>query len=232
MLFSHKAADDTDRVRVLISGLTREDDVVTAVEAGADAVGFVCYPGNFRYVTPSRLMSLTSLVPDSVTTVLLFINPTAEEVREHLVLFPHAVLQFYGNESRAFCDQFHVPYIKVVKADNFEDVLMAQDEFPMARGIVAMLTETAWNPVGQDFDWESVHNMRSRVRKPLVIAGGLKEQSVAYAIKMLTPWAVEVASGVETARGIKDHGKIAGFMDAVHRGGEVDPNEIDGDEDC
>ena len=84
MLFSSKAADDTDRIRVKICGLTREDDVVTAIEAGADAVGFVCYPGSSRYVTPSRLMALTSLVPESVSTVLVFVNPTSEEVREHL----------------------------------------------------------------------------------------------------------------------------------------------------
>ena len=94
MLFSQKAADDTDRIRVKICGLTREDDVVTAIEAGADAVGFVCYPGSSRYVTPSRLMALTSLVPESVSIVLVFVNPTSEEVREHLAEVAGDLIEF------------------------------------------------------------------------------------------------------------------------------------------
>ena len=112
MLFSNTAADDTNRVRIKLCGLTLEDDVWTAVQSGADAVGFVCYPASPRYVTPSRLMCLLSMVPSSVTKVLVFVNPTSEEVREHLAMFPYCVLQFHGNESRAFCDQFHVPYVK------------------------------------------------------------------------------------------------------------------------
>lgn len=120
MLFSKSAADDTQRVRVKICGITREDDVVAAVDAGADAVGFICYAGSPRFVSPSRLMSLASLVPPSVTKVLLFVNPKAEEVREYLSFVPDATLQFHGNESRAFCDQFHVRYIKAVSIDKPE----------------------------------------------------------------------------------------------------------------
>lgn len=87
MLFTKTAADGTNRVRVKICGLTREDDVVAVTDAGADAVGFVCYPGSSRFVPPTRLIGLACLVPESVTKVLVFTNPTAEEVREYLSFF-------------------------------------------------------------------------------------------------------------------------------------------------
>ncbi len=221
MLFSTKAADDTDRVRVKICGLTREDDVVTCIEAGADAVGFVCYPSSPRYVTPSRLMSLLSLVPDSVTKVLLFVNPTSEEVREHLAFFPGVVLQFHGNESRAFCDQFHVPYIKAVPMSKPEDLLVAQQTYQMANALLADAVTEGWGGNGQSFDWQACLAVREKITKPLIVAGGLKEQNVSHAIRVLKPWAVDVASGVETARGIKDHDKILRFIDSVRRGGDM-----------
>ncbi len=226
MLFSPKAADDTDRIRVKICGLTREDDVVTAIEAGADAVGFICYPASSRYVTPSRLMALTSLVPSSVSVVLVFVNPTSEEVREHLALFPNVILQFHGNESRPFCDQFHVPYMKAVQVRSPDDLLKAQDEYPMASALVADTPSVEHGGTGECFDWKSVAAVRDRIHKPLVVAGGLREQNVREAITLLHPWAVDVASGVETARGIKDHDKILTFMQAVRRGGDVNPEQI------
>lgn len=222
MLFSNTAADDTNRVRIKLCGLTREDDVLTAVQAGADAVGFVCYPASARYVTPSRLMCLLSLVPVSVTKVLVFVNPTSEEVREHLAMFPDCVLQFHGNESRAFCDQFHVPYIKAVPIKDPKDLLVAQDVYPMA---VALLADTATSEhggCGRSFDWQGVAKIRDQIRKPLIVAGGLKEQTVSEAIRLMHPWAVDVASGVETARGIKDHDKIERFVEAVRRGGDCE----------
>ena len=212
MLFSNTAADDTNRVRIKLCGLTLEDDVLTAVQSGADAVGFVCYPGSSRYVTPSRLMCLLSLVPSSVTKVLVFVNPTSEEVREHLAMFPDCVLQFHGNESRAFCDQFHVPYVK--------DLLKAQDEYPMAVALLADAATPEHGGCGQSFDWEGVGKIRDQIRKPLIVAGGLKEQNVSQAIRTMRPWAVDAASGVETARGIKDHDKIQKFIEAVRRGGD------------
>ena len=177
MLFSKSAADDTQRVRVKICGITREDDVVAAVDAGADAVGFICYAGSPRFVSPSRLMSLASLVPPSVTKVLLFVNPKAEEVREYLSFVPDATLQFHGNESRA--------------------------------------------GTGMSFDWQAVASVRSRITKPLIVAGGLTAENVCEAIRTLSPWAVDVASGVESAVGVKDPAKITAFMEAVNNAGDV-----------
>lgn len=221
MLFSNNAADDTDRVRVKFCGFTREDDVVAAVDAGADAVGFVCYPKSTRYVTPSRLMSLVSMVPESVTPVLLFVNPTAEEVREHIGLFPQVTLQFHGTESRAFCDQFHMPYIKAVHMQRPEQLLQAEEEYPMAAGILADAPSEIWGGSGTSFDWLACSKVRAQLKKPLIVAGGLREINVYQAIKTLHPWAVDVASGIETARGIKDPAKIFAFMQAVRRGGQA-----------
>lgn len=217
MLFSKTAADDTNRVRIIMSGLTLEDDVLTAVQAGADAVGFVCYPSSDRYVTPSRLMCLLSLVPSSVTKILVFVNPKSEEVREHLSLFPDCVLQFHGAESRAFCDQFHAPYIKTVSIAKPQDLVAAQDNYPMA---AALLADADMTKSGKPFDWEGAAQVREHIRKPLIVAGGLKEQNVSQVIRLTTPWAVDVASGVKTARGIKDHDKILKFIEAVRRGGD------------
>lgn len=227
MLISSKAADDSDRVRVKICGLTREDDVVTAVDAGADAVGFVCYPQSSRYVTPSRLMALTSLVPSSVTVVLVFVNPTSEEVREHVSLFPKAVLQFHGNESRAFCDQFGVPYIKAVAVKTGLDILNVQEEYPMAHALLADTDDPQHGGVGEAFDWPTLAAVRDRITKPLIVAGGLNTGNVAQAIDLLRPWAVDVASGVEAAKGVKDHDKLLGFMDAVEACGQVQNCAVD-----
>ncbi len=223
MLISTKAADDTDRVRVKICGLTREDDVMMAVGGGADAVGFVCYPASSRYVSQSRLMSLISLVPESVTPVLVFVNPTAEEVRSHLALFPQAVLQFHGSESRAFCDQFHQPYIKAVAVKNSDELLKIQDEYPMASAIVADVDDPSHGGTGEVFDWNAVARIRDKITKPLIVAGGLNAQNVCQAISIMHPWAVDVASGVELEKGIKDHDKILAFMDAVESCGETEP---------
>lgn len=220
MLFSNTAADDTNRVRIKMCGLTLEDDVLTAVQAGADAVGFVCYPASARYVTPSRLICLLSLVPPSVTKVLVFVNPKSEEVREHLTLFPDCVLQFHGTESRAFCDQFHKPYIKTVAVRNPEDLLRAQDEYPMAAALLADSPVHKTDCCALPFDWEGVGRIRDAIRKPLIVAGGLKEVNVSQAIRLMRPWAVDVAAGVETARGVKDHDKIEKFVQAVRRGGD------------
>ena len=202
MLFSNTAADDTNRVRIKLCGLTLEDDVLTAVQSGADAVGFVCYPASPRYVTLSRLMCLLSMVPSS--------------------MFPDCVLQFHGNESRAFCDQFHVPYVKAVSVKQPEDLLRAQDEYPMAVALLADAATPEFGGCGKSFDWEGVGKIRDQIRKPLIVAGGLKEQNVSQAIRVMRPWAVDAASGVETARGIKDHDKIQKFIEAVRRGGECE----------
>lgn len=223
MLFSTKAADDTDRVRVKICGLTREDDVVMAVEGGADAVGFVCYPASARYVSQSRLMSLISLVPESVTPVLVFVNPTSEEVREHIALFPRAVLQFHGQESRAFCDQFHRPYIKAVAVKSADQLLKIQDDYPMANAIVADVDDPSHGGTGEVFDWQAVAQIRDKIKKPLIVAGGLNAGNVRQAIHVMRPWAVDVASGVEREKGIKDHDKILAFMDSVEQSGETEP---------
>lgn len=221
MLFSKSAADDTQRVRVKICGITREDDVVAAVDAGADSVGFICYAGSPRFVSPSRLMSLASLVPPSVTKVLLFVNPKAEEVREYLSFVPDATLQFHGNESRAFCDQFHVRYIKAVSIDKPERLTEAQNDYPMAAALLADAAGVTRGGTGTSFDWQAVASVRSRITKPLIVAGGLTAENVCEAIRTLSPWAVDVASGVESAVGVKDPAKITAFMEAVNNAGDV-----------
>ncbi len=218
MLFSKTAADGTDRVRVKICGLTREDDVVAVTDAGADAVGFVCYPGSTRFVPPTRLMSLACLVPESVTKVLVFVNPTAEEVREYLSFFPDATLQFHGNESRAFCDQFHAPYLKSVHFDRPERLIEGQANYPWAAGLLADAKSEIWSGAG--INAEEAARIRQKITKPLLVAGGLKENNVIQAIKLLKPWAVDVLAGVEAARGIKDPAKVNAFMQAVRRASE------------
>ena len=217
MLFSKTAADGTNRVRVKICGLTREDDVVAVTDAGADAVGFVCYPASTRFVPPTRLMSLACLVPESVTKVLVFVNPTAEEVREYISFFPDATLQFHGNESRAFCDQFHAPYLKSVHFNAPECLLQGQEAYPWSAGLLADARSELWNGTSPLMDWPAAQKVREKITKPLLVAGGLKENNVIQAIKLLRPWAVDVLAGVEAARGIKDPAKIAAFMSAVRR---------------
>jgi phosphoribosylanthranilate isomerase len=200
------------RTRVKICGITRETDLQAAVAAGADAVGFVFYPPSPRFLATRRAAELMTQLPAFVTSVGLFVNPDPSFVREVMAQLQLDLLQFQGDESPEFCEQFHHPYLKAARMRPGVDLVEFARAFASARALLLDTYVEAYGGAGQVFDWSLVPESLSR---PIVLAGGLTAENVGEAIRQLRPWAVDVSSGVEQAKGIKDAAKIAAFIAAV-----------------
>ncbi len=205
---------DVGRIRIKICGLTRIEDIAAAVAAGADALGFVCYRASPRAVTVTQLPTLTAGLPPFVTPVLLFVDPQPKEVAAALTAVPQALLQFHGRESPDFCRQFGRPYLKAIPASDPLTWRRQAEAYGDAAGWLIDTPSPQYGGSGQPFDWHQVLPPTERSR-PLILAGGLTPENVASAIAHVRPWAVDVSSGVEAAKGIKDRGKIEHFVAAV-----------------
>jgi phosphoribosylanthranilate isomerase len=200
------------RTRIKICGLTREADVTRAVEAGADAVGFVLYPRSPRAVTPAQAAELSRLLPPFVTPVLLFVNATEQEVGRALEAVPHAVLQFHGDESAAQCRGYGRAYLRAVRMGPEVDLLDCARRFHDAQALLLDAHVEGYGGGGKSFDWSLVP---PAVLLPVVLSGGLNPANVTDGIARVRPWAVDVSSGVESAKGIKDAGLMRRFCQAV-----------------
>ncbi|MDR0441317.1 MAG: phosphoribosylanthranilate isomerase [Candidatus Accumulibacter sp.] len=198
--------------RVKICGLTREEDVRAAVDAGADALGLVFYPQSPRFVDLDRAAQLTRLAPPFVSVVGLFVNAEPWQVLETLAAVPLHMLQFHGDEDEAYCRRFDRPYIKAARMKPGVDLLQYATAFLSAQAIVADAFVEGYGGGGKVFDWGLIP---SALPKPLVLSGGLDEFTVGEAIARVRPAAVDVSSGVETAKGVKDAAKIRAFVAAV-----------------
>ncbi|MCK2183402.1 phosphoribosylanthranilate isomerase [Halomonas getboli] len=210
-MLEHGAA--LGRTRVKFCGLTRPEDVDAAVAAGADALGFVLWPGSKRAVDLARLAALAARVPAFVTRVGLFVDPDEAlltRAAEHLDL-----LQFHGDETPAFCEAAPRPWIKALRMRDGLDLEAAAREYAGARALLL----DAYRPgvpggTGETFDWSRIP---ARLAKPVILAGGLTPANVAEAIASVRPLAVDVSGGIETAPGIKDGAAMAEFLRAVRR---------------
>ena len=200
------------RTRVKICGITRRQDAEFAVKSGADAIGLVFYEPSPRAVTMAQAAAITAQLPPFVSAVGLFVNATAEKVRQTLEQVPLSLLQFHGNESAEYCAQFNMPYIKAVRMQTETDLIQADEHFAEAS---ALLLDSYQQGVpggtGQTFDW----SMITAVSKPLILAGGLTTETVAEAIRQVSPYAVDVSGGVEESKGLKSNNKISAFMREV-----------------
>lgn len=202
----------TTRTRIKICGLTREEDVRAAVAAGADAIGFVFYPPSPRYVSFERAAELARLVPPFVSIVGLFVNPAPDFVREALAKVPLQVLQFHGDEQETNCVGFGLPYIKAARMRPGLDLLKYAACFPGAQGLLVDAFVEGYGGGGETFDWSLIP---SKLPLPLILSGGLNAGNVAEAVRCVQPWAVDVSSGVEAAKGIKDAVRIIEFVAGV-----------------
>jgi phosphoribosylanthranilate isomerase len=202
------------RVRIKICGLTRVQDVAAAAEAGADAVGFVCFADSPRHVPLPSLAALAASVPAFVTPVLLFVNASAESVRAAIAAVPHALLQFHGDESEADCAQFGRPYLRAIRMSDEVRLLDCERTFGSALALLADAPSPGYGGGGKVFDWSCIPAPAER-SKPLVLAGGLDASNVGAAIAQVRPAAVDVSSGVELSKGIKDAARIHRFIAAV-----------------
>ena len=200
------------RTRVKICGITRPADGVAAAQAGADAIGFVFYPKSPRYLSAERAIEIRDALPPFVQTVALFVNADAAQVSQVLGRVKPALLQFHGDETPEFCGQFGVPYVKAARVRQGLDLLEYLRPFQEAAAWLLDSFVEAYGGVGERFDWSLAPR---KLERPLVLSGGLERGNVAEAVRQLRPWGVDVSSGVESAKGIKDAAKIAAFIAEV-----------------
>lgn len=203
-------------VRSKICGITRIEDALLAVDAGADAIGLVFYAKSPRAVTAQQARAIIAQLPPFVTTVGLFVDVSRCELNEILELVPLDLLQFHGDESPADCDGFQRPYIKALRVKPGDDIAAQVGRYQNASGVL-LDTYVPGIPggTGEAFDWSLVPQ---GLAKPIILAGGLHAGNVAAAIAQVRPYAVDVSGGVEAQKGIKDAEKIRAFMQAVKAG--------------
>ena len=200
------------RTRIKICGLTREADVDAAVEAGADAVGFVLYDKSPRHVDLARAVALARRLPPFVMPVGLFVNASDAEVDAAVAAVPQLLLQFHGDEAPECCDRVGRPYLRAARVRAGFDLLDFCARFANAQAILLDADVDGYGGGGKVFDWSLV---ASAAPLPVVLSGGLHAANVIQGIQQLRPWAVDVSSGVESAKGIKDAQAIRRFCDAV-----------------
>jgi phosphoribosylanthranilate isomerase len=204
------------RTRIKICGITRPEDAMAAAHGGADAIGLVFDPKSPRCLTVAEAAAILGVVPPFVTAVGLFRDPDRAMVDKILQALPIDLIQFHGEEKAAFCASFGRPYIKAIPMGS-----VALAELPVlvashaaARGVLLDGNRRGeGGGQGQRFAWERL----PAVGKPVVVAGGLEPRNVSEVIAVMAPWGVDVASGVESKPGVKDHDLIRSFIDQVRR---------------
>ncbi|HUJ85505.1 MAG TPA: phosphoribosylanthranilate isomerase [Burkholderiales bacterium] len=200
------------RTRVKICGITRVQDARTACEAGADAIGLVFYPASPRFLSHEQARMLRDALPAFVTAVALFVDPSRDEVERVIERVRPGALQFHGDEPPGFCERFGLPYFKACRVRQGVDLLEYLRPYMGASGWLADAYVEAYGGTGTSFDWSVIPQQRPR---PLILSGGLTTENVSDAIRRVRPWGVDVSSGVESAKGVKDSARIAAFMAEV-----------------
>jgi phosphoribosylanthranilate isomerase len=200
------------RTRIKICGFTRESDIEAAVNAGADAIGLNLYAPSSRSVTVQRAAELAKVMPPFVTPVLLFVNASDELLAQAVAAIPHAVLQFHGDETPAQCAAAQRTYIRAARMQTGFDLLNFMAEFANAQAVLVDAHVDGYGGGGKVFDWSLIPK---NVPLPVVLSGGLHAGNVAAGVEQVRPWAVDVSSGVESAKGIKDALAMRQFCDAV-----------------
>jgi phosphoribosylanthranilate isomerase len=207
--------NDFRRTRVKICGLTRKADALSAAMLGVDAIGLVFYPPSPRAVSVDLAREIVSDLPPFVSVVALFVDEQPDRIREVIENVAVDLLQFHGDESPEFCNSFSVPYIKAIRMDGQVDIGEIERRYSAARGLLL----DAYHPeqkggTGLQFDWKRIPR---HCRTPIILAGGLNPENVIDALEMAQPFALDVSSGVELGKGIKDRNKMAAFVREVRR---------------
>ncbi len=200
------------RTRIKICGLTREADLDAAVEAGADAVGLVLYDKSPRHVDPARAGVLARRLPPFVTPVLLLVNASPALMQAALQEVPNALLQFHGDETPTQCEAAGRPYLRAARMASGFDLLDFTLSFASAQAMLVDAHVEGYGGGGQVFDWSLLPRQLPR---PMILSGGLHPGNVAEGVRMVRPWAVDVSSGVEVGKGLKDAELMRQFCQAV-----------------
>lgn len=202
-----------NRTRVKICGITRPEDGLCAARLGADAIGLVFYADSPRAVTIEQAQAVVAALPPFVTVVGLFVNPEPTEVDEVLRQVGIDLLQFHGDEPAEFCQNYSKPYIKAVRMRDEVDLVDVARQYATASALLLDSYQPGVHGgTGHHFDWSRVP---ADFGKPIILAGGLQPDNVTDAISRSHPFAVDVSSGVELAKGVKDNEKMNQFMRGV-----------------
>ena len=211
------------RTRIKLCGLTRPADVSAAVALGADAIGLVFYPPSPRYVSPAQAGQLLAELPAFVSAVGLFVNPTAAEVQACIEAAPISILQFHGDETAAQCAEIaqrvRRPFLRALRikpemkaADLLEFEAAYRISSPLFAGLLLDTWSEAYGGTGKVFDWSLIP---AELARRAVLSGGLNAQNATGAVRQLRPHAVDVSSGIESAKGVKDVALMRAFIAAV-----------------
>ena len=200
-------------MRIKICGITRPGDAEQALALGADTVGCVFHAASVRHVTAEIAQDIRAAVGDAGTLVGLFVDPTVDQVQAVLDRVDLDVLQFHGQESPTFCEQFQRPYLKAVAMSADVDLSALNTAYEAARGLLLdSAHEGQFGGTGQRFDWDWID---ATLEKRLMLAGGLNADNVGEAIRRVRPAAIDVSSGVERDKGIKDSDRMKAFIEAA-----------------
>ena len=203
-------------IKVKVCGITSAEDALAAVEAGADALGFVFYQKSPRAVVPAVAARIIAELPPLITPVGVFVNEGLATVRSIMDTCGLALAQLHGDENASYCRELSRPTMKGLRLKD-RGTLLALAEYRgrgAVRGFVLdAFSEKAYGGTGQTTDWALAADVAKTT--PILLAGGLTPDNVAEAIRTVHPYAVDVSSGVESAPGKKDHAKISAFIDAV-----------------
>lgn len=209
------------RTRVKICGITRAKDAIAAESLGVDALGFVFVPASKRFISLDKAVEITRQLKSFTTIVGLFLDAQRREVEQAFEHLPQMIPQFHGQESAVYCDSFKRSYIKAVGVGAQMPSDSSLGEFRHASGFLFDSNEPgALGGTGHTFDWSRLEHTPE---KPLILAGGLDVQNAADAVTRVAPYALDVSSGVEVSKGIKDHQLMQRFMQVI---AEADANRL------
>jgi len=201
--------------RVKICGITSFEDALSAINAGADALGFVFYDKSPRAINLQECADIINKLPPFISKIGLFVNPESDYVYQVSDQVNLDSLQFHGDETNEFCEQFKKPYLKAIRMQQSTNLAKLSQTYSSASALlVDAFDEAAFGGTGKKFDWAM---LSQDCTLPLVLAGGLNPQNVAQAIQQVKPFAVDVSSGVEISKGVKSSPLINQFMSEVFR---------------
>lgn len=205
------------RTRVKVCGLTNVEDAVSCAQLGVDAIGLNFYAKSPRHISLDTARAIAVGVPPFVTLVALFVNPQSQEVKRVIETVGVSLLQFHGDEPAGFCGQFGVPYIKACRMKAGVDLLESMQTYGAASAWLADAYSDQYGGAGKQFDWT---RLPRECPRPLVLSGGLSPENAGEAVRRVRPWALDVCSGVESSKGVKDRQRVAAFITEVRNADE------------
>ena len=200
---------------IKICGITNLEDAKISITDGADAIGFIQSKKSERFVSLETLNVIKDAIGIDFLTIPVFVNPSTEEVINFLSIFPNSILQFHGDEEEEFCKVFNKPYIKAINVSKQEDLINDLNKY---KDSFAYLLDSGDSQnrggTGETFDWKLIPKDLSN---KIIVAGGLDSNNIEVLLSEVSPFGVDVSSGVESKIGVKDHSKIDNFIKLVKK---------------